>query len=151
MYVFSVFELTSKLEEALTSLETKGISKNAILAVPLNRRNEGKNLFDTAHYSDNASTLALPFVFATMGSFLGGVIGFQLHWGPVLWCLIGGVAAGLFGLCISVIRAVIKKRHQAGTSKGGVVVVVKCEQNQNDDVQQILWNNTAMGVYAIDY
>lgn len=146
MYVFSVFELSAKTEDAITALQTKGIAKAAILAMPLNSRNESKGLFDTAHYSDNSSTMALPFIIATMCTLLGSVLGFQLYWGPIIWGLIGAIAGLAVGLCISVVIALYKKRHQQKAHKALVVVLVNCDAGQSGFVQDVLWSNAAIGV-----
>lgn len=146
MYVFSIFEQTAKIEEAITSLQTKGISKDAILAIPMNSRNESKGLFDTTHYSDNSSTLAVPFVLATMGTLVCAALGFQYVWGPIIWALIGAITGLSIGLIFSVTKALIKKRHQHKATKENVILMVNCENAQSEFVQDILWSNTAIGV-----
>ena len=149
MYVFSIFEQSAKIEEAITALQTKGISKDAILAIPMNSRNESKALFDTSHYSDNSNNLALPFIFAAMGTMLCSALGFQFSWGPIIWALIGAGSGFAIGFIISMTHALIKKRHQNKATKENVIVMVNCDNNQSEFIQDILWSNTAIGVNTL--
>lgn len=146
MYLFSIFEQSDKIEEAITSLQTKGLTKDAILAVPTESRNESKALFDTVHYSDNTGVLSLPFVIATIGALMGIIFGFQLYWGPILWGVIGAISGMIVGLVISLIRTFYRKRYQKAVQKGNIIIVVRCNNDQRDWVQDILWNNAAMSI-----
>lgn len=146
MYVFSIFEHSSKLEMAVTELQLKGIQKEAILAVPLDRRNEGRLLFDTVHSSDSTSMMTFPMLLGMIFTFFGSIFGFSLIWGPILWGVIGAASGFLLGLGIRLIYAVIKKEKQNSEKKAGVILVVRCDKDQTDMAKDILWTNTAMGV-----
>jgi hypothetical protein len=146
MFIFSLFELTGRIEEAVTSLEAKGIKKEAILAVPLNSRNESKAFFDTVHYSDSTSTMTLPLILAMMATLLGSIYGFQLKWGPILWALIGAFIGMGTGILISLTRWIVQKHRQKSVNKSNVILIVQCEQVMSEYVQQILWTNAAFGV-----
>lgn len=146
MYVFSVFEQSLRLEMAVTELQLKGVPKEAILAVPLDRKNEDVMLFDTAHSSDSTSMLALPMILGMILSLFGAVIGFQLAWGPILWAVIGAASGFLLGLGIRLIIAMINKQKFNSQNKTGVILLIRCETEQSEMVKDILWSNTATGV-----
>ncbi len=47
MYIVSTFEHSIYLELAITAIQTKGIAKENILTIPLDKKGEERNLFDT--------------------------------------------------------------------------------------------------------
>jgi hypothetical protein len=145
VYAYSVFEHSLGVESAITGLEAKGIGKDAIFAVPLDRRNEGTLLFDKVNSSDGTSMLALAMILSMIGTLLGSIFGFQLTWGPILWGLIGAAAGFLLGFGIRLIYALT---HAKGgkSQKAGVIVVVRCDPGQADMVKDTLWKDGAMGV-----
>jgi hypothetical protein len=145
MYIVSAFEHSIRLETAVTAVEMKGIPKEKILAVPLDKRNEGRMLFDTIHQSDGISMFDFPVILAAIFGLLGLIYGFLLAWGPVLWALIGTGACFFIGLGVKLITT--KKR--ANQRKGfhpEVVLIIDCGESQMQMVQDILWANYALGV-----
>ena len=48
MYLISNFEYSISLEKAITELQMKGIAKDSILAVPLDKRKRRQESFSTA-------------------------------------------------------------------------------------------------------
>ena len=85
MFVVSTFERTKYLEMAITGLQMKGIQKDNILAVPMDKKNEERKLFDSIHHSDGKSLLDAPMILGTLVSIFGAVYGFILTWGPIIW------------------------------------------------------------------
>jgi hypothetical protein len=150
MFLLSIFELSSKVEEAVTALEIEGIPRDAIKAVSMDVRDENKKLFDSSHYSDNSTTLALPFALAMFGTFFGVVYGFQLYWGPILWGLIGAVTGFAAGILISLVKAKTQKSSQRLPCKPLVTVIVQCLPEQLEKVKSILWTNAAMSVRSLE-
>lgn len=146
MFIFSIFELSGQVEEAVTSLVSKGIKKEFILAVPLNSRNESKAFFDTVHYSDSTNTMTLPLILAMIATLFGAIYGFQLMWGPILWAVIGALIGMGTGIIISLTRSLIHKRKQKYANKSNVILIVQCEINMSENIQKILWTNAAFGV-----
>ncbi len=146
MYIVSNFEHTIHLEAAVSTLQKQNIPKDSILAVPLDRQNDDRMLFDRMHASDKLSLIDLPVILAALFSLFGLIYGFLLYWGPVLWALIGtglGFAVGL------VIKLFMVKRNQKSkkTYKSTeVVLLVECRDIQSDMVQDILWRHGALGV-----
>lgn len=150
MFLLSVFELSNAVEDAVTALEINGIARESIKAIPLESRNENRRLFDTAHYSDNTSTLAFPFILATIATIFGVICGFQLYWGPILWGFLGAIIGFAVGTIVSVVYAALKKKNQRKAVIPSVIVIVQCLQDQAECVKQILWANAAMGVSCIN-
>ena len=103
MYVISTFDHSNYLELAVTAMQMKGIAKENILGVPMDKRGEDVKLFDTIHSSDGLSMLDLPIVLATLFCLFGSIYGFLLTWGPVLWGLIGMTVGFSLGLLIKLI------------------------------------------------
>lgn len=149
VYLLSVFE-HSKTEEAVTALQSKGIGKDAILAAPVDRRNEGKMLFDSIHSSDGKNRMAFVFILGTIGTILGSIWGFQLDWGPILCGFIGAVIGSIIGLLIMLITYLVRKQHYSSKKSLGVIIIVRCDPNQVEMAQDILWENAAMGVSKLN-
>lgn len=151
MYVISTFEHSKNLELAITAIQMKGIKKENILAVPMDKRSEDIRLFDTIHSSDGLSLLDLPTILGTVFMIFGSIYGFVLTWGPILWALLG-LALG-FGLGL-IIKLVITKRYSGRQNRkraSEVVIIIKCNQNQTETVKDTLWAHYALGVRKLDF
>lgn len=152
MYVIATFEQTVFLELAITALEQKGITKDSLMAVPLDKRTEPRQLFDTLHRADGISLLDVAAVLGTCLMLLGSVYGYVLKWGPILWGLIGAVAGMLIGFLLKL--AIVKKNNKQ-TKKGPktitseVVLMVHCRENQWETIEKILWENDALGISRV--
>ena len=82
MYIIASFEQSIFLELAISALEQRGIQKNQILAVPLDKRTEPRKLLDTIHRADGYSLFDVAAVLGTCGMLLGAIYGMVLNWGP---------------------------------------------------------------------
>jgi hypothetical protein len=144
MYIVSNFEYSINIEKAVTELQMKGIPKQSILAVPLDKRNEAKKLFDTTHYSDSYSTLDIPIILAALFSLFGAIYGFILPWGPIIWALIGTGLGFVIGFLIKLIAN--KRQKKKSRSKAAeVVLIISCSDKQLEFVNNVLWDNGALG------
>lgn len=146
MYIVSTFEHTVNLEAAVTAMQMKGVPKEDIMAVPLDKGSEQRTLFDTMHTSDSLSMLDLPMVLATLLTLGGGIYGFVLPPGPVLCGLIGmaaGMAAGIVIKLFTTKKSANRKKSRLAPE---VVVIVTCKDSQTDMVRETLWANAALGV-----
>jgi hypothetical protein len=144
MYVVSNFEYSINIEKAVAELQMKGIPKESILAVPLDKRNEDKKLFDSIHYSDSYSMFDLAFILAALFALFGAIYGFLLIWGPIIWALLG---TG-FGFGVGVVVKLIfrKKQNRKKANKAAeVVLIISCKDTQLEQVNNILWDNGALG------
>jgi hypothetical protein len=152
MYFIASFEQTIFLELAVTALEQSGIRSDEILAVPLDKRQEPRQLFDTIHRADGVSLFDLAAVLGTCGMLLGAIYGMVLTWGPILWGLIGLVSGVLIGFLI---RLWFAKRHEAkpaGSKKisAEVFLMVHCQADQGSTIETILWDNLALGIAKLN-
>ncbi|MFC4099838.1 hypothetical protein [Paenibacillus xanthanilyticus] len=148
MYIIATFEQSIFLELALSALTHKGLTNEQILAVPLDKRTEPRKLFDTIHSADGFSTMDAAAILGTCLMLLGAVYGYELAWGPIWWGLIGlltGIAIG-FGLKMLLLR---KTKNGAKAITSEVVLVIRCEDRDRESIEELLWNNTALGVSAI--
>jgi hypothetical protein len=151
MQVFSTFENTDFLEIAISRLEKSGIVKENIFAVPLDNRSDEKSIMDTIHHSDGISLIDLGAALATAFAVIGASIGFMLAWGPIYWGIIGASIGLLLGLGIKlVIYKVIKKekRHSRG-KQAEVILIIECDEKEAGMVQNILWEQYALGVARV--
>lgn len=146
MYVISVFEHSISLEKAITSIQMKGIAKENILAAPMDKRGEEPKLFDTIHHSDGLSLLDLPFILGSFFTLLGGIYGFILAWGPVIWGLIGLVLGFGTGLAIKLIITKRYSKKRTNKKVPEVVLIIECKEHQIETVKDILWSHNALGV-----
>lgn len=146
MYIISTFEHSNYLELAITAIQMKGIAKENILCVPMDKRSEDKKLFDTLHSADGLSLLDLPIILATVLCLLGGIYGFILKWGPVLWGLIGFFIGFGIGFIIKIITIKKYNNRQKTLKATEVVIIIDCNDNQLDMVKDTLWEHNALGV-----
>ncbi|WP_117169923.1 hypothetical protein [Paraliobacillus sediminis] len=151
MQFFSTFENTVYLEMALSILEKEGIIQERIFAVPLDNRKEKRKVFDTIHRSDGTSMIDIGFALATAFAVIGASIGFKLAWGPIFWGLIGAFSGFILGLLIRVFTEVFlkKKRRLLKGKHGEVIIIVDCEEKDEDLVESILWNHYALGIAKV--
>lgn len=148
MYVIATFEQSIFLELAITALEQKGILKERILAVPMDQRANPRKLFDTIHRADGFSMFDSSAILGTCFMLLGSIYGYILKWGPILWGIIGAVSGILLGF---VIKLLLVRKRNYGTKNitSEVVLIIRCEEHQWETVENILWENTALGLSRI--
>lgn len=149
MYIVSSFEHSLLLEIAISELESMGIEKKNILAVPLAKIDEPKKILDTIHYSDGislfdgASTLGLVFLV------LGVIYGFVWKWGPILWGLIGLFTGAALGFILDFL---IHRKNDKSLSNRPmeVVLLINCANNQVEKIERILTEHSALGMAKLD-
>ncbi|WP_343840249.1 hypothetical protein [Salinibacillus aidingensis] len=151
MQVFSTFESHSFLELTISTLEKNGINKSRIYAVPLDNRQEKRNVFDTLHRSDGTTLIDIGLALATAFSVIGASIGFELAWGPIYWGLIGAFTGFVVGFVIRLFtekvfktnRRILKGKHSE------IILIIDCDENQAELIEEILWSHYALGVAKI--
>lgn len=152
MQIFSTFEHSSYLELAITSLDTVGVKKDHILAVPLNSRVEERRLFDTLHRADGISLFDKGAAIGTAFSVIGASVGFALEWGPIFWGLIGAALGFIVGFIIDYIiyKIILKRKRIVKGKHADVILVVECPIELVEKVEKVLWENLALGVAKVD-
>lgn len=151
MYVMSTFEHSMYVELALSALELKNISKENILAVPLNNRQEDRKLFDSIHKSDGLSMFDLAAALATAFAVAGSSIGFRLDWGPIIWGILYAIIGFSLGFLINILKMKKKKKKRREKGKmSELIIIVHCLNDQVEMVEEILWDNLALGVAKMD-
>ncbi|MCD8511769.1 MAG: hypothetical protein LRY73_19230 [Bacillus sp. (in: Bacteria)] len=152
MHIIAAFEYCPQLEMALDKLEQNGISKEKIIAVPLDIRDESQQLLDSIHRTDGKSSLDIAFVLGMIFMLLGSIYGFVLAWGPILWGLIGLVVGFLLGLALELILNKRKKRQKKEQNKRitEVVLTIECTIEQRDTVEKILWDHYVIGIGRLE-
>jgi hypothetical protein len=150
MYIVSTFDHSVYLELAITAIQMKGIKKENIMAVPIDKKGEQISLFDSMHSSDGLSLFDLPAILAVILGIFGGIYGFVLKWGPLIWGLIAIAAGFALGLVIKLI--ITRKYNNRQKDKRGteVVLIIECLENQLEMVKDTLWAHSALGVSKLD-
>ncbi|GIQ67507.1 hypothetical protein DUZ99_12435 [Xylanibacillus composti] len=146
MHIIATFENSLFLELMLTAMEQHGIGKQHILALPMDKPKAPRQLFDTIHHADGVTFVDLAAVLGTVFMLLGAIYGYLLRWGPILWGVIGAVSGMLLGFTIKYLR--IRKKGAPRTASCGadVVVLVRCEPEQQAAIEQLMWEHHALGV-----
>jgi hypothetical protein len=150
VYIVSTFDHSIYLELAITAIQMKGIKKENIMAISMEQKGEKVMLFDSMHSSDGLSLFDLPAILAVIGGIFGGIYGFVLKWGPLLWGLIAIFAGFSIGLIIKLI--ITKKYSDRQKDKRGteVVLLIECMESQAEMVKDMLWAHKALGVRKLD-
>lgn len=150
LYVIATFDNSLFIELAITAIEQEGVTKEKILAAPLDKRSEPKKLFDTIHRADGLSMFDGASILGTCLMLLGAIYGFVLKWGPIIWGIIGAVSGLLLGVLIKIL---MEKNKQRGTKSitAEIVLMIRCEEHQWETIEKILWENTALGVTRINH
>ncbi|WP_333593702.1 hypothetical protein [Anaerospora hongkongensis] len=152
VYLIATFEYSHFLERAVTGMQMKGVAKERILAAPLDKRGEERQLFDSIHSSDGLSLIDLAAALGTIFMLLGSIYGFILEWGPIWWGLIGLVSGFSIGLIIKLIVTQKYTRNRVkGNSMSEVVLIIECEKHEVEIVRSVLWDNHALGVSKLDF
>lgn len=150
MYIVSTFEHSKYLELAITAIQMKGIMKENILAVSLDKRGEKRALFDSIHSADGISMLDIPALLATFFGIFGSIYGFVLVWGPLFGGLIGIALGGLTGLGIKLFTTKKYRNRQNIMKSKEVILIIQCTENQLEMVKDTLWAHYAFGVSKLD-
>jgi hypothetical protein len=152
MYVVSTFDHSVYLELAITAIQMKGIKKENIMAIPIDKKGEERTLFDSMHSSDGLSLFDLPAILAVIFAIFGGIYGFVLKWGPLIWGLIAIVIGIILGIIIKLILTQKYSNDRQKDRRGTeVVLIIDCFESQSEMVKDILWSNKALGVSKLDY
>ncbi|MBL4938439.1 hypothetical protein JK636_22260 [Clostridium sp. YIM B02515] len=150
VYIVSTFDHSIYLELVITAIQMKGIKKENIMAVSLDKRGEQRMLFDSIHGSDGLSLFDLPAILAVISGIFGGIYGFVLKWGPLLWGLIAIFIGFIIGLIIRLIMTKKYSDRQSNKSGSEVVLVIECNESQLEMVKDMLWSHKALGVSKLD-
>jgi len=150
MYIVSTFDHSNYLELAITAIQMKGIAKENILGVPMDKRSEDIKLFDSIHSADGLSLFDLPIILAAVFCLLGSIYGFLLTWGPVLWGIIGILVGFSLGLVIKLITTKKYDNRQKKLKATEVVLIIDCKENQLEMVKDLLWEHHALGVRKLN-
>lgn len=150
MYIVSTFDHSSYLELAISAIQMKGVPKENILGVPMDKRGENRRIFDTLHSSDGLSMLDIPLILATLFCLFGSIYGFLLTWGPILWGIIGLFTGLSIGLIIKLITTKKYNDRSKALKSTEVVLIIQCSETQAEMIKDLLWEHKALGVRKLD-
>lgn len=143
--VLGVFRHTLKVELLLGTFIGAGIEKRDIIAVSLEEP-ESRNRLSNPSENSNGSRTELAFILATAWAVIGAGIGYRLYLGPVIWGIAFSVAGFLSGYVIKAIylRSFTGKKNKPSTP--GVVLIIRCTENQRQYIEQLMWENEVLGL-----
>ncbi|WP_176222127.1 hypothetical protein [Tuberibacillus sp. Marseille-P3662] len=153
MYIMATFDHSIYVELALSDLEHRqNIPKENILAVPLDKRMEQKQLIDSIHRADGVSLFDLGAALATGFGVIGASVGFQLEWGPIIWGITAAVIGFILGFLIKLIFIGTQHQYQKNPKNktSELIVIIHCYNNQIERIEKTLWDNLALGVAILD-
>lgn len=160
MYVYASFDYSAFLELAITDLEKRGIAREHILAVPLDKRVEERMVLDSIHRADGISLFDGAMVLGAICMELGVIYGFVLEWGPIIWGLIGLLGGAIIGFVLDYFYGRIFGKKQKKSSRNQVkagdcnntevILTIYCDNSQYEMVEKVLWDNMAFGVGKLD-
>ncbi|MGG7619059.1 hypothetical protein [Bacillus coreaensis] len=148
MFVIATFENSIIIELTITELEQNEITNDKILAVPLDKKMEPGQLFDTIHKADGFSLFDGAAILGTCLMLLGAIYGYVLEWGPIIWGIIGAVSGLLIGFLIKMLL-IKRTKSETKSFSSEIVLMIRCEQHQWHIVENILWKNGALGISKI--
>lgn len=154
MFVAGTFRYNLHLELAISELEKKGVSRNAIAAIPMHSQVEKRRIMDTIHRADGISSFDAAALLGTFCMLMGAIYGFVLKWGPVIWGLIGLLLGAILGLLADLFVHRLLQKHpllppynKMPTSYSPqVVLIIECQADQTQTIKDVLWDNLALGV-----
>lgn len=150
MYIVSTFEHSVYLELAITAIQMKGIKRENIMAISMDKKGEQRKLFDSIHGFDGLSLFDLPAILAALFGVFGGIYGFVLPWGPLLCGLIAIFIGFALGFIIKLVTTKKYDNRKADKKGAEVILLIECIESQLEMVKDILWSHNALGVSNLD-
>ncbi|WP_096154918.1 MULTISPECIES: hypothetical protein [Bacillus] len=134
----------------LRDLDDLGLSKEQILAVPLDQVNTNAQLIDSLHRSDGRSLVDLAAIFGIIFMLLGVIYGYIFYLGPVIWGGIGLISGLLLGFIIDYLLSKKKdKNNKKNKDDADFILMINCPADKQEKVEAVLWNNMVLGVGII--
>lgn len=150
MYLVASFHYNLHTEIAITKIEKLGITPEQILAVPLEKRGETRNIFDTIHHADGMSMFDGGAILGTACMVLGVIYGFVLEWGPIVWGLLGLAGGFLVGFLLDLLFSKAKhSKERSHEQYGELFLLINCDKDQVKEVEKALWDHLALGVAVL--
>jgi len=146
LLVIATFENSISIELTITELEQNEVPNDQILAVPLDKKKDHRQLFDSIHKADGLSLFDAAAILGTCLMLLGAIYGYILDWGPIIWGIIGAVSGLLIGFIIKLLLLMKRKKNGTNSSSTEIVLMIRCEKHQWHMIENILWKNGALGL-----
>ncbi|QDR79185.1 hypothetical protein [Sporomusa termitida] len=149
MHIFAIFDHNLYIELAISDLEIRGIAREKILAVPLEKETREMAVLDTIHRADGVSLIDGGAVLGTILMLLGTIWGFHWYWGPIVGGLIGLALGVASGIGLDWVMTKRQNRPSNLSRKAEVVLVVHCTESEAGMVKKTLKDHCAIGVGLI--
>ena len=147
MYIISSFQYSTYLELAITELESRGITREKILVIPLKKLDKKRKLLDSINYSDGISLFDTSAILGAMFMVLGVIYGYVWKWGPIIWGLIGLGIGAILGFLIDIIpKNKLRKKKMLSKNDSEVIVIINCTNAQSEMIENVFYSNHALGI-----
>lgn len=146
MHLCATFRHSLYLEIVINRLLQDGISKEQILALPLEpvKSKDYNNDWLTVH-KDGFSKVDGVFISATVFMLLGCIYGFIWKLGPIIWGLIGLLVGGVIGLLAELIWSKIPL-NKFNSPQSEVVLIIDCDPSAIQTIEKMLVAHQALGI-----
>lgn len=144
MIIIGSFRHSIELEQALYKLERLGIPRQQLLVVCMDSEPKDLGVDKKKAEETYSKGFEIGIACATALSVIGTIVGFAMPWGPIIAGLCAGIIGFLIGFGIVVIlhRQIRPPSHRSAE----VTVIVQCNAEQSEQVQQLLWSNQSLAV-----
>ncbi len=150
MLVFCTFEQSLELESVLARLESIGIAREDLLAVPMDPASD-ESAGSIIHVERSTTVFDVGMATATAAAVVGMSMGFVLAWGPVicgvLFAAIGYLAGAVIRMLLNK-RSIAKRRDRLADSKE-VTVVIQCTREKLDVVRKTIEHYGAITIGVV--
>lgn len=145
MHVISSFPHSPELELAIAALIQEGVARENIAAVPMDPPMVKGSILNALTRKAESRSVDLAGILGTAASVVGASIGFRLHWGPIIWGLIGLAAGAATGAVIARLlgSSSTSRKHP---KNGDAVLIVQCQENESEWVKDILSKFSVLSV-----
>ncbi|WP_413303636.1 hypothetical protein AA0X95_26505 [Bacillus sp. 1P10SD] len=146
--IIATFDHSPFVEMVIHDIEKLGVPSQNIVALPLENLDSQTNIIDSIHRVDGRSILDGAMMGGTFFAVLGAIYGFVLHWGPIIWGLIGLVGGFFLGLTIELVINKKKLKVFSGR-KSEVIIEVTCSASLQKQLINIFKSRRALGFVII--
>lgn len=149
MIIVCTFKHSMALECLIEQLESMGIGRQDLLAVPMNELERQQRLHMVLP-ERRATTFDTGMAAATASAVIFASFGFELVLGPIIWGLIGAFSGFIIGAGIHHLIAGGRRTKHGGEDRSAeVTIVIRCKEEKRDQMLEIIKTYGALTVGVV--